>query len=119
GHDLAVSAGAGADYTVLWIGTWNRYTGMRRLLWATRQRGLDITEQLNLLRTAVLRYDPQLIIVEENGFQSWLLGEIKKDGLLNARVYGHRTGHEKSDFTSGVPALRISLENGLWVVPCG
>lgn len=117
GEDLAVGVEASSDFTVAKVVVWNRYTGIRRLIWAERHHGLGITEQLGLLKALARAYDFDLAIVEENGFQKWLLAEVKKDASLNSRVLGHRTGQEKSDFESGVPALRIAFENKLWVIP--
>jgi hypothetical protein len=119
GEDLAIGAEASSDFTVAMVVAWNRFTGKRRLIWAERHHGLSITEQQGLLRALARVYDFDLAIVEENGFQRWLLAEVKKDGQLNGRVLGHRTGQEKADFEAGVPALRIAFENKLWVVPVG
>lgn len=119
GMDLAISAGANADYTVLMIAVFSTITGKIRLLNAYRRHGLGLDDQLGLLRLAVRAFDLDVAIVEENVFQKWLLQEAVKDPLLNHRVLGHRTGGEKADLAQGVPSLRIGLENDRWVIPMG
>jgi hypothetical protein len=34
-------------------------------------------------------------------------------------LIGHRTGREKTNLAEGVPAIKLSLLNDLWIVPSG
>lgn len=119
GMDVAISNAVGADYTVLWVATWNRFTGRCRVLWGVRERGLEFDQQVDLLKSMVRTYGIDLVIVEENNFQKWLHQRLSKLPETAGRVLGHRTGQEKADFTDGVPSLRLVLENQLWDWPTG
>jgi len=119
GLDMARSEAAGADYTVGMIVAYNRITQKRRLLYARRVRGLDLRQQLDWLREAMVRYQVDMAVVEENGFQKWFFSESLHYPETAGKVVGHRTGQEKSDFDEGVPALKLAFLNGLWELPTG
>lgn len=119
GMDLAVSAEASADYTVIKVWAWDRPTGKRRLLHVWRQQGMGLTEQITMLRTICVAYGVDVGVIENNGFQTWLHHETTKYPETANRLVGHRTGQEKQDLQSGVPSIRIGLENGVYTIPTG
>lgn len=119
GEDLARSEAAGADYTVQIIASYNQATQKRRVLYARRAKGLTFQDQLGWLRDACQRYQVDMAVVEENGFQHWLFQESKRYPETAGKVVGHRTGQEKADLDEGVPALKLAFQNGLWEFPTG
>jgi hypothetical protein len=119
GLDLAVGEAASADYTVLVVAALDLATLRRRVLRIWRVRGLDLAAQVALVRRACADYDVTLGIVEENGFQRWLLQELRRHPETAGRIFGHATGMERSSLEDGIPALKLSLQDGLWTLPCG
>lgn len=119
GMDLAVSEAVGADYTVIMVAAYNRWTQRRRLLWACRERGLDWDAVVLLLRTTIRDMGVDVGVVEENGFQRWLRQHLRRYPETATRLYGHNTGMDKQDLTNGVPGIKLALLNGLWEVPSG
>jgi hypothetical protein len=117
GHDMAQSEAVGADFTVTWVAAYNPTTGKRRLLAAWREKGLTFKQQVNLLRTVCAVYTIDMGVVEENGFQKWLYTEAQSYPETRGRLVGHRTGQEKASLEEGVPALKMSLLNDLWIIP--
>ena len=117
GLDLAISEAG--DYTVAFVCAWNRATQKRRLLTARRARGLTLLQQITQLRELCRNYNVTIAIVENNTFQKWLYQDSLGYPETAGRVYGHRTGVEKSDLDEGVPALKLVLEQGLWELPAG
>lgn len=119
GMDLAQSEKVGADYTVIWVGAFDRITGSRRILWGMREQGVGFDEMVNLLQSACRNFGVDLGIVEQNGFQSWLHARLMKLPETNSRIQGHTTGAEKTNLQTGVPSMKIALENDLWTFPSG
>ena len=65
------------------------------------------------------RYTIDFAVVEDNGFQAWLLPELRKRPEITGPVIGHRTGRNKTDLEHGIPRLRYELEAGSWIIPSG
>lgn len=121
GMDLAISEAAGADYTVLWMALYNRFTAHRTLLWATRARGLTFDEQVDLLKDVCRDFTPDIIVVEQNTFQKWLHQHVTKYPETAHRIFGHTTGIEKQSLTEGIPSLKVILSANppIWTMPVG
>lgn len=119
GYDVAASSEVGADFAVLWVATVERQTGHRRMLWGERHKGLGFPDQIKVIRDAIVLYNIDLLIVEENGLQRWLKTELDKFPETARAVLGHTTGQEKGDFSTGVPSLKIGLANRMWQMPTG
>lgn len=119
GADFAESEEIAADDTVIMVWVWSRVTQKRRMLWGVKAHGASFETQMGLLRYACGRYRVDLGVVEENGFQKWLYVESKKWPETAGRLFGHRTGAEKSNFEEGVPSLKLSLLQELWIMPSG
>jgi hypothetical protein len=94
-------------------------SGKRRVLTARRERGLDFAAQLALFSDLALSYGVDLAYIEQNGFQGWLMDELRK--LPGGGVFfGHTTGRGKMRLDAdGIPMLKVALVRGLWVVPSG
>lgn len=119
GMDLALSEAVGADYTVCTVWLYQRALQRRQLLFAVRERGLPFTAQVGLLRSMCYRYNVDVGVVEDNGFQRWLHAETTKYPETAGRIVGHRTGRERQTISEGIPSLKMGLLQEMWVVPSG
>jgi hypothetical protein len=119
GVDLARSAAAEADYTVAIAVAWDPATGMRRILDVRRDKGLDFRTQVELVRDLVIRYDVPRCVVENNGFQQWLIDELELDPALQGRIMGQHTGLAKGDLRDGIPRLAQEFQARRWIIPSG
>ena len=119
GADLARSQRIGADFTVAIVAAVDIDTGQRRVLTARRERGLDFAAQLAQFTDLAARYDVDFAFIENNGFQGWLVDELRK--LPGGDVfYGHTTGRDRMCLDAdGIPMLTLALVHRLWVVPSG
>lgn len=117
--DVAISEAVGADYTDCKVALYNRFTAQRRLLWAMRERGLTFDDQVTLMRDVCRRFNVDIMVIEQNVAQKWLLQHLVKYPETASRVYGHTTGIEKQNLTDGVPGMKIVLQNDLWTWPSG
>lgn len=114
GGDAALSDQVGADWFVLEVARYNVDTQERDLIWAMREQGLGLDEQVKAIGDACERFGVDLGVVEANAFQKWLHDRLRRDPRTSSRVVGHTTGLEKSSLTDGVPSLVIALQNDLW-----
>jgi hypothetical protein len=119
GLDLAVSEAAAADYTVAIVAAYDISTRERRVLTVRRQRGLSLTDQVALVRELFVAYGIMIAVIEDNGFQRWLVDELAHHPETAGRVLGHTTGAGRSDARSGIPALKLALLGHRWTMPCG
>jgi hypothetical protein len=119
GADLAISEAAGADFTAVVVVAFELATGRRRILYASRRKGLGLTAQLDLFADLCVRYNVDLGIVEQNGFAAWLLEALRDRPDTQGRFLGENTGQEKTDFRVGVPGLKMAFLEGRWVMPTG
>ena len=115
GCDFAISANVGADYTVFTIWGIDEERGMW-LLNMHRQKGMTFHEQIQTLRSINVRFRPDVMVVEQNTFQSIFVQEGDKQGLP---VMGHTTGIDKFDLKSGWPAVAILFEKRKIHIPIG
>jgi hypothetical protein len=119
GVDLARSDSARADHTVAIVAAWDPVTGTRRILDIRREKGLEFRAQVEFVRDLVARHRVLRCVVENNGFQQWLIDELGRLPDTRERVEGHRTGLGKGDLRDGVPRLAHEFQAGRWVVPSG
>lgn len=119
GQDIAISEAVGADFTVIWVQLYNRFTQKRRLLWACQKKGLDFDDQVQLLRDTCRNFNLDVMVVEDNNMQKWLGQHVRKFPETATRVFGHTTGIGKSNMVDGVPSLKLVLQNTLLAVPTG
>ncbi len=119
GVDLARSAAARADFTVVMVVAWDRRTGARRVLDIRREKGLGFDDQIELLCDLALRYRVLAGVVEDNGFQQWLLDSLARRPETQLKFIGHRTGSNKGNLQDGIPRLVLAFKAGSWVIPSG
>ena len=119
GVDLARSAAGRADYTVAIVVAWNPGTGVRRILDIRREKGLEFRRQVELVRDLIVRHRVLRGVIENNGFQQWLVDELARLPETAGRVEGHRTGLAKGDLREGIPRLANEFQAGHWLIPSG
>lgn len=115
GCDFAISANVGADYSVFTIWGVDDERGMW-LLNMYREKGRTFHEQIQMLKNINVRYRPNIMVVEQNTFQSIFVQEGDKQGLP---VMGHTTGIDKFDLKSGWPAVAVLFERRKIHIPIG
>lgn len=115
GCDFAISANVGADYSVFTIWGVDDERGMW-LLNMYREKGKTFHEQIQMLKNINVRYRPNIMVVEQNTFQSIFVQEGDKQGLP---VMGHTTGIDKFDLKSGWPAVAVLFERRKIHIPIG
>lgn len=114
GVDFALSSNIGSDYTVAFVLGVDRY-GNRWVLDIVRERGLGYEDQLQMITNVAEKYKPGIIFVESNQAQR-LYGDILiKHTALPIRHF--HTGDEKHSLETGLPGLRILLENRKLRIP--
>lgn len=119
GADLARSERIGADYTVVVLVVYDQVTQERRVIATRRVKGLDFQGQVTMFLDLAATYGVDIGFVETNGFQQWLVDELRsrRGGHV---FFGHTTGRDRMSFDrAGIPMLKIPLVNGLWIVPSG
>ena len=119
GVDVATSEAARADFTVIIVVAWDSLTGRRRILDIRREKGLSLTAQVELICDLAARHRITLGMVEDNGFQQWLIDALWQRPETRSRIFGHRTGAHKGDLRDGVPRLALEFAAGSWVIPSG
>jgi hypothetical protein len=119
GVDVARSGGARADFTVALVVAWNVRDGTRRVLDIRREKGLELDAQVGLISDLVVRHRAAIAVVENNGFQKWLVDALIGRPETYGKVFGHRTGINKADGRDGIPRLALQFRAGSWVIPSG
>ncbi|RKS83303.1 terminase family protein [Haloarcula quadrata] len=109
-HDPANSpTGDDAAFTV-WL---LQRDGRRRLLDCHAEAGMSPSDVKTTLVEYDRRYDPAIVVVENNGMQSYVAEDaIEFDAQLGAKVTGIPTTGAKHSWDNGIPRLRILVENG-------
>jgi len=91
--------------------------GTRHVIDIFRERGLTPAQILNVIKSRAYQFNPSLITIENNLFQS--LYEQQLISETDLPVVGHTTGREKMDVYRGVPSLSVLFENGKYRLPKG
>lgn len=87
--------------------------GRRRLLDAHSEQGMSPSAVKALLADYDDRYDPALVIVENNGMQQYVANDaIEFSASLRGKVRGVPTTGKKHSWENGIPRLRTLVENG-------
>ena len=115
GSDFAKSASVSADDSVhiVFAITNNRHL---YCLCMKTAKGLGYLEQMGLINNIEYFFKPNIIALENNGFQG-LYEEIYKTQYKFSKVKGYFTGKQKNDWRIGVPSIRILFERGLIHMP--
>ena len=76
------------------------------------------TETGQLIINEFLKYHPEVIKVENNGYQESILDIISLiDPSLSLPVEGCFTGSQKNDIRVGLPSLATEFDRKLWIIP--
>ncbi|MFC6765424.1 hypothetical protein [Natrinema soli] len=110
GHDPANSpTGDDAAFSV-WL---LQRDGRRRLLDAHAEAGMQPSQVKNQLLEYDRRYDPAMIVIEDNGMQSYVVEDaIEFNAQLAAKVTGLTTSGTKHSWENGIPRIRMLVDNG-------
>lgn len=109
-HDPAQSGtGDFAAFVAFHVGR----DGRRTLLDAVADKGMAPSEIKATLADFDERYDPALIIIENNGMQQYVEHDaIEMSASMRAKVQGIPTTGKKHSWENGIPRLRTLVENG-------
>ena len=110
GHDPAQSpTGDDAAFLVQLL----RRSGERVLLDARAEQGMPPSTIKAQLQEYDRRYNPALIVIEDNGMQQYVVNDaIEFSPELRAKVTGISTSGKKHSWENGIPRLRNLVENG-------
>jgi len=110
GHDPAQSpTGDNAAFLVQLL----RRSGERVLLDAHAEQGMSPSSIKARLQEYDRRYDPALIVIEDNGMQQYVVNDaIEFSPELRAKVTGISTSSSKHSWENGIPRLRTLVEGG-------
>lgn len=115
GVDLAISASAGADYSVYTVFGIDGNDHMW-LLYIWRKKGASYGEQISVLKKIHKAFKVDLFCIESNQFQAVVGEEAEAFGLP---VFLHHTGTNKYHFRNGLPALSLVFEKVTIHLPTG
>lgn len=117
GVDLALSATAGADYSVftVWGQTWNNEMV---LIGFWRKSGASFRDQIKVIKRFNRNYRPDIIVVEANAFQRLFVDLLEEEGLTNIVPHVTTAGN-KNNFEFGLPSLAVDFERGRIIMPYG
>ena len=109
-HDPAQSStGDNAAFTAWKVGR----DGRRTLLDAHAEQGMPPSQIKATLLDLDDRYDPALVVIENNGMQQYVKNDaIEFSPSLRAKVTGMATTGKKHSWENGIPRLRTLVENG-------
>ena len=116
GCDFAISANVGSDYTVFTVWGVDDESREMWLLHFYRDKGKTFHEQIQVLKGINIRFRPDIMVIEDNTFQTIFVQEGDKLGLP---VMGHTTGIDKFSLKEGWPAVAILFERGKMHIPIG
>jgi len=119
GVDVARSAAARADFTVVMVVAYDLGTWTRRVLDVRREKGLEFDAQVALICDLTVRHGVFTGMIEDNGVQQWLLDALNGRAETRGRMNGHRTGSNKANLQEGIPRLALAFQAGDWVIPSG
>jgi len=115
GVDIARSANVGADFfvwTVMGIDSQGTYW----LIAMGREKGLTYNQQLGLLKRVHRDFRPDIIGIEDNQMQTFLLDGGKESNLP---VVGLTTNKNKYDLRGGIPGMVLLFEQDKMRFPRG
>jgi len=117
GVDLALSSETGADYTVITT-VGEDDLGSIWLLNVVRLHGASYNEQIATLQLINHNFRPNIIMMENNGFQKVMAGLGKEAGMSNIEEFT-TTSNTKKDLYDGLPSLAVLFERGNMKFPRG
>lgn len=119
GCDFAISAGIGAD-SVVFTAWGAKYGDIDRyyLIGVWKKKGASHNEQVSNIISMDVRYRPNKIVAEDNGFQKILISLSQERGLNNIEPFTTTSGIKK-DLYNGLPSLSALFERGQIIMPYG
>lgn len=116
GADFAISANIGADYSVFYvIGVTKNDTYEILHMW--RKQGATFDEQIGVMKRMYMDFDPDTVLVEDNGFQKIFVEMLNGAGVP---AQGQTTtAQNKYDTLRGVPHMSALFEQGRIKIPRG
>ncbi len=110
GHDPAQSkTGDNAAFVVQLI----REDGRREILDSHAEQGMSPRDIKAKLADYDDRYDPSLVVIEDNGMQQYVKNDaIAFSASLRSKVTGMTTTGRKHSWENGIPRLRTLIERG-------
>ena len=115
GCDFAISANIAADYSVF-ITAGVTDTDEIHLLNIYRAKGRSYFEQIAVLKSIRINFNPEIFMMEDNQFQMIFAQGATLEGLP---VVSDTTGTNKYDWKKGLPSLEILFERGKIKMPRG
>ena len=116
GVDLALSSETGADYTVMTT-LGEDELGRMWLLNLTRLHGASYNHQIATLQRINSNFHPDVILMENNGFQQVMVDLARDAGMYNIAEF--TTGNKKKDLYEGLPALAVLFKRSVMKFPRG
>ena len=110
GCDFSLSATASADFSVfvaLGLDEYDRIHVMN----CTRFKGKSHDEQIAIIQRMDREFRPNVVVMENNGFQRILASMARQAGVKNVLEFT-TSGFNKRDFISGLPSLAVLFERG-------
>ena len=109
-HDPAQSpTGDDAAFVALHV----QRDGRRTLLDAVSEQGMSPSRVKATLADLDERYDPAVIVIEDNGMQQYVVNDaLEFSPSMRAKVTGISTTGQKHSWENGIPRLRRLVENG-------
>ena len=113
GVDLAISQKDTGDFTALAV-IGQTKLGAKIPLWL-EQGKFTFAQTQQKIKDLAARYDPSIIVVENNGYQEALRRDMADTTSLP--IVGYSTGGEKYDESIGVSSIAVEFENEKWILP--
>nr|DAV53535.1 MAG TPA: Terminase large subunit [Caudoviricetes sp.] len=111
GVDLAISDKG--DYTAFAVIA-ELGNGAKIPLWLEELK-LDFASTERKIVELSKRYSPDIVVVENNGYQAALVRDLQ--GKTSLPIVPYSTGGEKYDQTVGINSLAVEFENKKWILP--
>jgi hypothetical protein len=113
GVDLAISQKDDSDFTAMVVLGRNP-DGMKIPLFMLRDK-LSPKQTRDWIVNLNERFNPDLIMVESNGYQKAIQIDLAEHTDLPIRAYS--TGKEKYDIDIGLNSIAVEMENAKWILP--
>lgn len=117
GCDFALSGSAKADYSVFSV--WGiDFTDSIHLMHLVRLHGSSYNEQLSYIGQIANDFNPEVVVMEVNGFQK-VMAQLAKDRGIRNVIEFNTNGFNKKDLYTGLPSLAVLFETGIIKLPRG
>lgn len=113
GVDLAISDKDSGDYTAFAVVA-ELMNGAKIPLWLEEAK-LDFAKTERKIIELCGRYQCDIVVVENNGYQAALVRDLQ--GKTSLPIVPYSTGGEKYDLNVGINSLAVEFENEKWILP--